>query len=404
MTARPKIAVVKPHFGANGGFERHLSAIIGGLRHRDWDISLVQTDGFPSAEILYGLNVEGRLQEQHHEFFRYMALLEQVQQLRLSHYDAVIATQPPTFMVPHHRKVAIFYHQARHFYDLSEPFVDGGFVDGEVHGTAVAEVQALEAEGVADVQRWLAGSVEAAARLETYWSVPTERIEIHHAPPTSWPERVSPHRGDGPVVNVGRVEWPKRCELFVNAVHHLKHERRAHIVGDGSRLDAAKALDAHLHADRELAARDGRSEPWLDQVKARPRWTADADAALSGRIVFEGGVSNDRRDHLYEEASVVVAPAYREDYGLTAIEAMVRARPVVVCEDGGGLTELVADGVSGLVVEPRAEAMADAIDRLVGDPHLAARLGAAGREAVLDISLDQAVAQVEATLTTVLAG
>lgn len=408
MTATPKIAVVKPFFGTNGGFERHLSALMSGLRPRGWDITVVETDGFPSPEVLYGLPADARLLEIHHEFFRYMALLEQIQQLRLSHFDAVITTQPPTFMVPHHRKVAIFYHQARHFYDLSDMFVDGGFVDPEIHTLAVGEVRAIEAEGVADVQRWLAGSVEAADRLEKYWAVDADRIEIHHAPPTSWPDRVSPHRGDGPVVNVGRVEWPKRCELFVNAAHHLKHERAAHVVGDGSRLSAVRALDARLHTDPEARASDGSQEPWIDQAQARPRWRestiGDPDSALSGRVVFEGNVTNLRRDFLYDEASVVVAPAYREDYGLTAIEAMIRARPVVVCDDGGGLTELVTDGVSGVVVEPRAEAMADAIDRLVGDPHLAARLGAAGREAVLDISLDQAVSQVEDALTAVLEG
>lgn len=403
MTARPRIAVVKPFFGANGGFERHLSALLGGLRSRRWDVTVVETDGFPSADVVYGLAVEARLLELHNEFFRYMALLEQIQQLRLPRYDAVITTQPPTFMVPHHRKVAVFYHQARHFYDLADPFVDGGFVDAELHALAVEQVRAVEAEGVTDVRHWLAGSVEAASRLETYWAVPADRIEIHHAPPTSWPDRVSPHRGDGPVVNVGRVEWPKRCELFVNAVHHLKHERMAHVVGDGSRLDAVKALDARLHRDPELTARDGSGDPWIDQVRARPRWV-DGDAEGSGRLVFEGNVSNRRRDLLYEEASVVVAPAYREDYGLTAIEAMVRARPVVVCDDGGGLTELVTDGVSGLVVEPRAEALAEAIDRLVGDPHLAGRLGAAGREAAQGISLDQAVDQVEAALASVLEG
>lgn len=401
MTARPRIAVVKPFFGANGGFERHLTAIVGGLRARDWDITMVETDGFPCPDVIYGLPVEERLLEVHREFFRYLALLEQIQQLRLPHFDAVVTTQPPTFMVPHRRKVAIFYHQARHFYDLSEPFVDGGFVDPDVHAVAVEQIRAIEREGVTDVRRWLAGSVEVAARLEHYWSVPADRIEIHHAPPTSWPDRVSPHRGDGPVVNVGRVEWPKRCELFVNAIHHIKHERSAHVVGDGSCLDAVKALDARLHLDPELTSRSGEGDPWLDQVTANPRWI-DGNGELSGRVVFEGNVSNRRRDLLYEEASVVVAPAYREDYGLTAIEAMVRARPVVVCDDGGGLTELVTDGVSGLVVEPRAQSMAEAIDRLVGDPHLAARLGAAGHQAVQDISLDQAVGQVERTLSSVL--
>ena len=119
--------------------------------------------------------------------------------------------------------------------------------------------------------------------------------------------------------------------------------------------------------------------------------------------MFEGEVDDDRRDQLYDEAVLVVAPAYREDYGLTTLEAMIRARPVIVCSDGGGLTELVTDDVTGLVVEPTARALARAIDRLVRDPARASRLGEAGRKAVLDITIDRAVSGVERALRAVLA-
>ena len=122
----------------------------------------------------------------------------------------------------------------------------------------------------------------------------------------------------------------------------------------------------------------------------------------SGRVVFEGDVSDERRDQLYDEAVAVVAPAYKEDYGLTAIEAMIRAKPVIVCRDGGGLTELVSDGETGLVVEPNAHALARAIDRLVRDPARASQLGEAARRAVMGITMDQAVLQVEHALRTVL--
>jgi len=49
------------------------------------------------------------------------------------------------------------------------------------------------------------------------------------------------------------------------------------------------------------------------------------------------------------------------------------------------IPELVSDGESGLLVTPaRADELADALGRLAGDPELRARLGAAGRRAVLD--------------------
>jgi alpha-maltose-1-phosphate synthase len=51
----------------------------------------------------------------------------------------------------------------------------------------------------------------------------------------------------------------------------------------------------------------------------------------------------------------------------------------VIASRIGGLTEAVVDGETGLLVENTPESIAAAITRLVRDPALAARLGAAGR-------------------------
>ena len=57
----------------------------------------------------------------------------------------------------------------------------------------------------------------------------------------------------------------------------------------------------------------------------------------------------------------------------------------VVATRIAGIPELIEDGASGLLVTPaRGDELADAIGRLVDDPALRARLGAAGRRAVLE--------------------
>ncbi len=79
----------------------------------------------------------------------------------------------------------------------------------------------------------------------------------------------------------------------------------------------------------------------------------------------------------------VVVPSLGEGFGMVALEAMERARPVVAAAIGG-LSEIVADGETGLLVEPAdAEALAQALVRLVRDPARAAAMGAAGRERAL---------------------
>jgi glycosyltransferase involved in cell wall biosynthesis len=92
-----------------------------------------------------------------------------------------------------------------------------------------------------------------------------------------------------------------------------------------------------------------------------------------------GFVPHDELERLYARAAVVVCPSRREGYGVACLEAMAHARPVVATAVGG-LRDLVLDGETGLVVPPRDPlALRAALERLLGDPGLRGRLGAAGR-------------------------
>ena len=84
-----------------------------------------------------------------------------------------------------------------------------------------------------------------------------------------------------------------------------------------------------------------------------------------------------------ERAAVVVVPSMGEGFGMVALEAMERARPVIAASIGG-LGELVQDGETGLLVPPgEAEPLSDAIVRLAGDLQLARAMGEAGRRRAL---------------------
>lgn len=96
----------------------------------------------------------------------------------------------------------------------------------------------------------------------------------------------------------------------------------------------------------------------------------------------------------YERAAVLAAPSRREGYGVAAREAMAWGRPVVATAVGG-LVDAVEDGVTGLLVPPGdVAALRAALERLLGDAELRARLGAAARgraptfEAATDALLD----------------
>jgi glycosyltransferase involved in cell wall biosynthesis len=81
----------------------------------------------------------------------------------------------------------------------------------------------------------------------------------------------------------------------------------------------------------------------------------------------------------YRRAAVVACPSRREGFGMTCAEAMAHGRPVVAAAVGG-LLDLVVDGETGLLVPPRDPvALRGALERLLADPALRRRLGAAGR-------------------------
>lgn len=86
----------------------------------------------------------------------------------------------------------------------------------------------------------------------------------------------------------------------------------------------------------------------------------------------------------YESAAITVVPSLGEGFGMVALEAMERGRPVIASHVGG-LPEIVADGETGLVAPPDdASALSEAIVALVSDPARAAAFGAAGRKRALD--------------------
>jgi glycogen(starch) synthase len=95
-----------------------------------------------------------------------------------------------------------------------------------------------------------------------------------------------------------------------------------------------------------------------------------------------GWVPHDELLRLYERAAVVACPSRREGFGVACAEAMAHARPVVA-SNVGGLRDLVVEGETGLLV-PAGDvgALRSALERLLGDNELRARLGRAARERI----------------------
>ena len=108
-------------------------------------------------------------------------------------------------------------------------------------------------------------------------------------------------------------------------------------------------------------------------------------AGWSQAVKYLAMILMNREEELYAEAEVAVVPSLYEGFSLPAIEAMACGVPLVATT-GGALPEVVGpDGIAALTVEPgNADALAQAIGRMLGDAELRERLGAAGRDRVLN--------------------
>ncbi|MDQ5820210.1 MAG: glycosyltransferase family 4 protein [Actinomycetota bacterium] len=95
-----------------------------------------------------------------------------------------------------------------------------------------------------------------------------------------------------------------------------------------------------------------------------------------------GFISRNELHERFARAAVVVCPSISEGFGVVCAEAMAHGKPVVASAVGG-LRGLVDDERTGLLVAPGdVEALRAAIQRLLDDPELRARLGSAARRKI----------------------
>jgi glycosyltransferase involved in cell wall biosynthesis len=115
---------------------------------------------------------------------------------------------------------------------------------------------------------------------------------------------------------------------------------------------------------------------------------------LSDRIRFLG--NRDDMASVYAALDLVVAPSRWEGFGMMLIEAMAAGRPIVATRVGA-IPDIVRDGRTGVLVEPRdAQALARAITAMLDDPQRRTAMGEAGQRESLRYGWSSATAQTVA--------
>ena len=98
----------------------------------------------------------------------------------------------------------------------------------------------------------------------------------------------------------------------------------------------------------------------------------------------------------FRRSTIALVPSvWAEPFGLVVLEAMAAARPVIASRIGG-LTDLVVDGETGLLVTPGdPEALRQAIEGLLADPQRRERMGRAGERRVAEFQAAAVLPRIE---------
>jgi phosphatidylinositol alpha-1,6-mannosyltransferase len=179
----------------------------------------------------------------------------------------------------------------------------------------------------------------------------------------------------------------------VLTVSRLKDAYKGHDV----LIDALARVRERIPELQWVVVGDGPLRPALE---AQARAAGIADCAR-----FLGAVDDEQRDSWLRRADVFAMPSRLpgaglagEGFGIVFLEASAYGKPVVAGNVGGAL-DAVADGESGLLVDPTdAGAVAEAITSLLLDEQLRLRLGAAGAARAREFTWPTIAARVQAVL------
>lgn len=319
--------------------------------------------------------------------------------LDLSHFDAVIVTKYPAWMIRHKNVIYYIQHRLRGLYDTYHfsqlpKAVERGNADidyvldymknnplpstlddyfdilnelREKHLKAKIDSTYFNFPGpfirqiLIYLDNWGMSqnpdaqfySISETVKKRTEYFPSATKVEVVYHPSTLEDYKTGEYKY---VFMVSRLDEPKRIDLLIKAMQYVKSDIKLYIAGTGP---AEKKL-------KELAGDDSRIE-------------------------FLGFVNDDVVEEYYSNCLVVPYFPFDEDLGLITIEAMMRRKPVITTVDAGGPTEFVKNNETGFVVAADPKDIAEKIEYFATNPREAERMGSNAYKQVCDITWENTV-------------
>jgi glycosyltransferase involved in cell wall biosynthesis len=311
-----------------GGAEKLASHLVGNLRQFGHEAELLRIPfSWSPVERLYDEMLACRM-------------------LRLYNVDRVIGLKFPAYLIPHPNKTLWLIHQFRQAYDLANsplshlPHDNAG--DNLRHTIAAADRECFsQTSEIYAISRIVQNRLAAFNGYQA---------EVLH-PPLDDPHLFVPEAEENYLFCGGRINACKRQRLLVEAMQFVESDVQLLVAGppdapeDGQQLvDLVKQFRLHKRVQLELG------------FHPRQRLVQWVNRSLGCAYV-----------------------PFDEDYGYVTLEAFYAGKPVITCDDAGGVLDFVTDHETGLVTSPDARSVAAAIDELATNPSERRRWGAAAR-------------------------
>ena len=343
-----------------------------------------------------------KLPSPEHDSWSLLDSYRRFSELDLSGFDVVVSGKYPAWMVEHPRHVCWMLHRLRGLYDsygffgLPETVPDPPRPVAELLAWMAAHAGRRDALGELFARLDALRADPGVAPAVFAFPGPFVRAVVHHLDAIGLaPGAVRRFGAISATVRDRPGYFPDGVEVFVahppTSLAGLR-PRRGDYLFTASRLDPPKRIDVivkameHVTADVEL--RVAGTGPQAGELAGL--------AAADPRIRLLGRVDEAALAELYGGARAVAFIPYAEDYGYVTLEAMLCGAPVITAHDAGGPTELVQDGVTGLVVDAEPAAVGAAVDRLWGDRRARRRMGRAARERAAAVTWDKVLAEIVA--------
>lgn len=320
-------------------------------------------------------------------------------ELDLSHFDLIISTKYPSWMVRHSNSICYMVHELRGLYDTYQSknlpyevkpgnkYIDNllGYMDRHPcpYSLDYFFEMLYELKDKREISeeyfRFPGPFIRRVVHYMDHWGLAQEGTRRYYSisktvknrkeyypegcevtpvyPPTTLKTYGS--REYKYIFMISRLDAPKRIFMLIEAMKYVKSDIELLIAGTGSERENLEKL-----------------------------------AENDKRIKFLGFVRDDEVEAYYADSLVIPYFPYDEDYGLITIEAFLHKKPVITTKDAGGPTEFVEDGETGYVVDFNAKEIASKIDYFAENPSEAKRMGENGYEKVRDITWNSVISQL----------